>query len=106
MPENPAAIDPLRRAAELSDRLVVAADGGDWDTAVRLEAERRPLIDAAFGEGAPADADQAAALIQRILAADQRVAELASQARDEAAAELAALQKGRRMNKAYRDTER
>jgi len=106
MPENPNAIDHLRRAAELSDRLAVAADGGEWEAAARLEAERRPLIDDAFAAGPPADAEEAAALIQRILAADQRVAALASRARDEAAAELAALQKGKRMNKAYRDTGR
>jgi hypothetical protein len=106
MPEDPTAIDHLRRAAELSDRLAVAAEAGDWEAATRLEAERRPLIDDAFAAGPPSDAEEAAALIQRILSADRRVASLASHARDEAAAELAALQKGRRMNKAYRDTER
>jgi hypothetical protein len=99
------ALRQLRQAAEHSARLAAAAAGGDWDEVTRLEAERRPLLEAAFAAGAPHDAAAAADLIRQILDADRVVRELAGRARGVVAGELAALHRGRRMSKAYRDAE-
>ena len=76
---------------------------GDWRQVIELESQRSALLQQAFAEPAPAD-ESTARQIHAILEADKRLMNLGVIARDEAAAELASLQRGRKGQQAYLST--
>ena len=90
----------------LSREMLAAAEAERWEDLAELEQRRRPLVHEAFDETPeePEAARAVAAAIQEIMAIDQRVAELAGQARDSIAGELRGLSKGRQAARAYGNT--
>lgn len=92
----------LDQAVQLSIRMGDLGAQGDWAEVVALESQRSDMLQQAFA--VPGRADQlTAGKIQAILEADKRLMQLGLQARDEAAAELAQMQRGRKVQRAYRD---
>ncbi len=71
-----ASIDSLQRMAELSERMLDAADAADWDRLVELEREMKQARDQA-GVGAEHDDDATllykARLVERMLSNQQRI---------------------------------
>lgn len=95
----------LDRVLDLSRRMTTAGEAGEWEQVVALEAERSPLLTAAFDRTeavAPVEAGQ----IQAILACDKQLMGLTLTARDGAAAELGQLQRGRKGTQAYQSAGR
>ena len=71
---------PLERALEVSASMLAAARGGRWDSLPGLDAERQPLLHA----GHPRDA-RSRELLQRLLACNEEMLDLAARARAEVA---------------------
>lgn len=92
----------LDEALSLSQRMAESGAAGDWQQVIELETRRSALLSDAFDAAAPAD-EFTVRQIGAILAADKRLMGLGVTARDEAAAELAQMQRGRKVKQAYRD---
>jgi len=105
----PGLIDSMASADQLLVELVAQsqtifelATRGEWEEVVKLESERRELIQACFAPNASFDAPQVAAQqIQEIMDIDARVMELGGKARAEAAQALSDIQRGRQAVSAY-----
>lgn len=71
-----ASIDSLQRMAEVSERMLDAAEAGDWDRLVELEREMKQARDQA-GVGAAHEDDATllykARLVERMLSNQQRI---------------------------------
>jgi len=95
------------RMVALSDAMYAAAEADDWDRVVQLERERREVISAAFAAVPPvAEAAVVAAAVERVLARDREVLARARARRDQAAAALGGMARGRRADQAYRAAQR
>lgn len=82
--------------------MATLAAAGEWRQVIELESQRSVLLNDAFSEARPAD-EVTARQIRAILASDKQLMGMGVTARDEAAAELAQLQRGRKVNNAYRN---
>jgi hypothetical protein len=91
----------LDQALRLSRRMGELGAEGQWQQVIELESTRSALLEQAFARRAPAD-EVTARQIHAILAADKQLMSLGVEARDEAAAELAQMQRGRKCQQAYR----
>lgn len=103
-PTAMAALSPIRLDSLLSltRELLGCAQAGDWERAMALESERRPLIRAAFTTEKPAGCDaERQAVIREILDTDQMVMALARRQRDDLQAQLRELGQGRSALHAY-----
>lgn len=96
----------IYRLRTLTQDLLDRALSGDWDAAVDIETERRPLLYAVFGEVAPGTHVQHRALLNEILTADREIMQLAQQRRDELGSVLRQVGHGRSALKAYDDNRR
>jgi hypothetical protein len=90
----------LDQALQLSQRMNECGTAGDWAQVIELESRRSALLEQAFAESVPAD-ESTARQIHAILSADKHLMSLGVEARNEAAAELASLQRGRKVQQAY-----
>ncbi len=86
----------------LSRRMLECAEHGDWDAVTAHERERRERMERYFAAPAPARAGGLAEAIREIVAIDQRIIALGQVRRDEIAASLRTLEKGRRGTETYR----
>jgi len=92
----------LAQLLDLSQHLYALASRGEWDEVVKLEGERRELIQACFTPDASFEDPQATVQqIQKIMDIDARVMELGGKARTEAAQALSDIQRGRQAVSAY-----
>jgi hypothetical protein len=92
----------LDQALQLSMRMADLGAEGAWAEVVALESQRSELLQQAFE--VPGSPDEAmTGKIQAILAADKRLMHFGATARDQVAAELAQMQRGRKVQQAYRD---
>lgn len=98
MADNPNDITRLRG---LTQDLLNSARAGDWDAAVVIETERRPLLYTIFGEVAPGTHIRHQALLNEILAVDREIMQLAQQRRVELGGLLRQVGNGRAALKAY-----
>ena len=103
MADSPNDISRLR---DLTEELLSQARSGDWDAAVIVENERRPLLYKVFGEVAPGTHVQHRALLNEILTVDREIMQLAQQRRDELGGMLRQVGNGRAALKAYDDNRR
>ncbi len=93
----------LTEALQVTEEMASLGDAGEWSAVVEKEMQRRVLLEQAFaGNHKPAD-EQMAATINAILALDKQLMRQGQVARDEVAAELGKMKKGRKGAKAYRD---
>jgi hypothetical protein len=101
-------MEHLRRALRLSKAMQIAAGESEWERVVALEAERRPVIENALTgkEDSSSSRRNAEQVVREILELDRQVMHQAREARDCAADELANLNRGRRVVKAYRSVAR
>jgi thiamine pyrophosphate-dependent acetolactate synthase large subunit-like protein len=85
-----------------SQNIFELAARGEWEEVVKLESDRRELMQACFAPDASFDDPQVAAQqIQEIMDIDARVMELGGKARTEAAQALSDIQRGRQAVSAY-----
>jgi hypothetical protein len=97
---NPVRQQLLDEAVRLSHDMTVSGSRGEWAEVIELEARRSAILAQAFAEAVPAD-EATARQINTILEADKRLMNLSVEARDEAAVELANMQRGRKVQRAY-----
>lgn len=93
----------ITRLRDLTRDLLERAQSGDWDAAVDIETERRPLLYAVFGDVAPGTHVRHRDLLDEILSADREIMQLARQRRDELGGLLRQVGQGRTALKAYDD---
>lgn len=93
--------DDVGRLRVLTRELLEHARSGDWDAAVDIETERRPLLYAVFGDVAPGTHVRHRDLLKEILAADREIMQLAQQRRDELGVLLRQVGVGKSALKAY-----
>lgn len=93
----------VTRLRALTQELLGCAQCGDWDAAVAIETERRPLLYSVFGAVTPGTHVQHQALLNEILSADREIMQLAQQRRDELGGHLRQVGHGRSALKAYDD---
>lgn len=93
--------DDVDRLRSLTRDLLERARSGDWDAAVDIETERRPLLYEVFGDVAPGTHVRHRDLLKEILAADQEIMLLAQQRRDELGGLLRQVGVGKSALKAY-----
>ena len=93
---NYEAIEQLRR---LTQEILDCARKGDWDNAILIEVDRRPLLQAVFGVGTPDIGLKP--LLQEILAADREVMTLTQLRHDELAGSVRQVGRGRTALRAY-----
>jgi hypothetical protein len=99
---NAAGQNPLTAILELSRRMLLQAEAGEWEQVMPLEEERRRLIEQAFPLSEElAKSPSTAGILKQIIDCDNRVMELGVQAQGEARGMLTKLQKGRRATQAY-----
>jgi hypothetical protein len=91
----------LEQALQLSRQMGEFGAEGQWQQVIELETARSALLEQAFAQRAPAD-EPTARQIHAILEADKQLLSLGVVARDEAATELAHMQRGRKGQQAYR----
>jgi hypothetical protein len=91
----------IERLRGLTQDLLERAQSGDWDGAVALESERRPLLYSVFGDVAPGTHSRHQSLLSEILTADREIMQLAQQRRDEVGGLLRQVGHGRSALKAY-----
>ena len=91
----------LDGALRLTAAMTEAAEAGDWDRLVELEAERRPLIEGAFEQVAPEDAAALGQAILDLMEADRHIMALARAGRTALASRLEDFSRGRRGRAAY-----
>ena len=92
----------IERILELTRGARERAEEGDWEAAVALEGERRPLIREYFTSPLPMHGRvRVAAAIREILSSDAGLIALAAKGRNEAAEESRRMQHGRRAKAAY-----
>lgn len=96
----------IARLRGLTQDLLGCAHSGDWDAAVAIETERRPLLYSVYSDVAPGTHIQHRALLEEILAADREIMQLAQQRRDELGGLLRQVGHGRSALKAYDDNRR
>ena len=92
----------LDQAIQLSHDMTERGGQGEWSQVIELEARRSALLTQAFADAVPAD-EAALRQIHAILEADKQLMSLSVEARDEAADELANMQRGRKVKQAYRN---
>lgn len=90
----------LSQAIALSRRMAACGEAGDWQQVIELEAQRSHVLAQAF-EVAEAVDVATSAQISEILAVDKQLLQLGVVAQGEAAAELAQMQRGRKVTQAY-----
>lgn len=90
----------LEQALQLSRLMAQLGASGEWQQVIDLEAQRRVLLENAFRVAAQVDT-ATTQQIQAILAVDKQLLGLGIVARDETAAELCQLQRGRKVKQAY-----
>jgi len=90
----------LNDALDMSRRMAILGDDGDWDAVVALEPKRRTLLERAFATHAPAD-ELVADRVRAILDLDKRLMAKSIEARDRIADELSQASKGRKATNAY-----
>jgi hypothetical protein len=90
----------LDQAIELSHDMAALGAEGNWPQVIALEVQRSALLAQAFADDVPAD-EVTVRQIHSILEADKRLMQQSVEARDEAAAELASMQRGRKVRQAY-----
>lgn len=93
----------IERLRGLTRELLKCAESGDWDGAVAIETERRPLLYSVFSEVAPGTHLQRQALLNEILVADREIMQLAQRHREELGGLLRQVGQGRSALKAYGD---
>jgi len=91
----------LDQALQLSQRMAELGANGEWQQVIDLESQRSAVLNSAFDVAAKAD-EATARQIHAILAVDKQLLNLGVVARDEAAAELGQMQRGRKVKQAYR----
>lgn len=92
----------LDQALQLSQQMAELGAAGEWQQVIDLEPRRSALLHSALD--VPAKADEATARqITAILAVDKQLMSLGVAARDETAVELGQMQRGRKVNQAYRN---
>lgn len=91
----------IERLRAMTRELLGRARSGDWDAAVDIESERRPLLYSVFGGVAPGTHVQHRDLLNEILAADREIMLLAQQRRDELGGLLRQVGVGQSALKAY-----
>jgi hypothetical protein len=92
----------LVQALQLSRQMGECGAAGQWQRVIELETTRSALLEQAFALRAPAD-ESITQHIHAILEADKYLLSLGVEARDEAATELAHMQRGRKGQQAYRN---
>jgi len=89
----------LSQALELSQQMLQAAEADEWGSLVALEAERAPLLPQLFaGEQLT---PELSAVVEQIIAIDQRTMALGEKGRNLAGKELRSLTQGRQATSAY-----
>lgn len=92
-----------QRLLTLTEEMVHLGQQGDWAAFAQREDERQTLSGELFATPVPREAAAVVAdCIRRVLDLDQRLFQLAESHRDEAAAAMKDLQKGRLAKDAYR----
>jgi hypothetical protein len=95
-------IHDLETALRLTEAMLEAARGQDWDRLVELEAVRRGHIATAFkGSVSGDDAPVFAEIAQQILSLDRELVRLGEEGRLSLAEALSRIQAGTRARKAY-----
>lgn len=92
----------LDQAMALSRQMADQGAEGAWEAVVELERRRSAVLEKAFAGSTPLD-DATAQKIRAILEIDKRLMSVGVVARDEAATEIAQLQRGRKGQQAYRN---
>lgn len=96
----------LQRIETLTHSLLVAARKGEWDQAIQLEAERRPLIEAYFSNLSTDEKAGLQSSIRKILDADREIMELGRERHQLLGESLRDLNKGRQAMDAYSSSSR
>ena len=90
------ATDQLRR---LTQEILDCARKGDWDNAIKIEADRRPLLQVVFAATTPDP--KLKPLLEEILAVDQEIVTLTQHRHDELAGQVRQVGRGRTALRAY-----
>ncbi|MBI5461129.1 MAG: flagellar protein FliT [Gammaproteobacteria bacterium] len=96
-------IAQLRR---LTRELLDSATAGDWDTAIAIEVDRRPLLSRVFAAGTSDTQDEYRILLNEILSVDREIMRLTQLRRDEVAGVLRQVAQGRSGCQAYESNSR
>ncbi len=92
---------------EHSQAMLQHAEAGEWEAVADGEMMRRELLDNLFAEAANvADETELSSCLQQILQINQKLQELATQARDQVRADINTIGEGRKAVKAYTDNQR
>ena len=93
--------ESIARLRALTEQLLQLARAGDWEVAADIEAARRPLLYAVFGQVEPGTHARHRALLTEILAADREIIQRAQSCRGELGELLRQTGTGRAAMKAY-----
>lgn len=91
----------VERLRSLTQQLLACATAADWDCAMAIEADRRPLLYQVFGDVPLGSHSRYRALLQEILAVDQEIIHLAKQRHGELSGLLRQLGQGRSACRVY-----
>ena len=87
---------------DLTTSMLEAASSDDWQRVIDFESKRRPLLANLFpAPSSPSAAALMADCIEQILQADARIIELGKRSRQDLAAELGSINRGRSAQEAY-----
>lgn len=84
----------------MSRRMAELGDAGDWDAVIALEPQRRGLLEQAFATHAPVD-EVVVDRVTTILDLDRQLMTMSMAARDQVAAEITRVNRGRKATSAY-----
>lgn len=98
---QPSARQALDAALAVTERMLAAGQASDWPTVIDLEPGRRELLARAFRAGETMD-QPAADRVSAILALDEQLIALGTEARSAVARELGQMQRGAKATRAYR----
>lgn len=101
-----AGLEKLREALDLTERMLAEARRDNWERVQWLENRRHFILRRCFDVAGVLPSPEAVhELLHRIMEVDRKVASRVTQARDETAAVLQALNQGRNATRAYREVE-
>ncbi|MBI5040582.1 MAG: flagellar protein FliT [Gammaproteobacteria bacterium] len=98
--------DDVLQLRKLTRELLSSANAGDWDAAIALEVDRRPLVSRVFATGMPNTQAEYQILLNEILSADQEIMRLTQLRRDDVAGVLRQVVQGRSACHVYESNSR
>lgn len=105
VPDLPVGAEPAE-ILSLTAAMLEAARGGDWVTVANLETVRGALLRGLLEGHDRPETDTLAALLRQVLESDRDLIALGESAHAAMAGELAGLQRGRSVRRAYLDSGR